>query len=154
MLRVNIEAPFWLCQAAWPIMEKQAYGRIVLTVSGYGLLTFEGSGVTAYCMGKAAQFGLMNGLAGEGRQRGILVNAISPVAATRMFRGQATPDELRPESVAPGAVLLGSRECPWSGKVLRAAGGTFSVGEFRTTRNHELGTQATPEAVLEVVREA
>lgn len=154
MQRVNIDAPFWLCQAAWPIMEQQGYGRIVLTVSGYGLFTFEGSGVTAYSMGKAAQYGLMNGLAGEGKQRGIKVNAISPVAATRMFRRDAAPEELRPESVAPGVVLLGSRECPWSGKVLRAAGGTFSVGEFHTTRNHELGNQATPEKVLEVVRES
>lgn len=33
-------------------------------------------------MGKAAQFGLMNSLAGEGMAHNIRVNAISPVAAT------------------------------------------------------------------------
>lgn len=48
-------------------MRVQNYGRIVLTVSGYGLKMFEGSDVTAYGVGKAAQFWLMNSIAGEGK---------------------------------------------------------------------------------------
>src|SRR5437870_7522123 len=34
MLHVNVEAPFWLAQAAFPTMKQQRYGRIVLTTSG------------------------------------------------------------------------------------------------------------------------
>jgi NAD(P)-dependent dehydrogenase (short-subunit alcohol dehydrogenase family) len=151
LLRINIEAPFWLSRAVWPIMKRQKYGRIVLTVSGYGLKTFDNSDVTAYGVGKAAQFGLMNGLAGEGKQHGILVNAISPVAATRIFRRTVAPNELLPEYVAPGVALLGSRECPWTGKVLRAAGGTFAIGEFNTIREWELGQNPTLEQILQAI---
>lgn len=152
-LRVNIEAPFWLCRAAWPIMQYQQYGRIVLTVSGYGLKWFDNSDVTAYGVGKAAQFGLMNGLAGEGRQHGILVNAISPVAATRIFRREVAPDELRPESVAPGVVFLGSQLCTWTGKVLQIAGGRCAVGAFEVNEALDLGPQTTPEQVMQAFAE-
>lgn len=81
MLAVNVEAGWWLTRAAWPAMAAARYGRIVLTVSGYGLRRYDGSDVTAYGVGKAAQFGLMNGLAGEGAELGIKVNAIEPIAA-------------------------------------------------------------------------
>jgi NAD(P)-dependent dehydrogenase (short-subunit alcohol dehydrogenase family) len=150
LLAVNIQAPFWLCRAAWPIMKRQNYGRIILTVSGYGLKTFDGSDVTAYGVGKGAQFGLMNGLAGEGMPYGILVNAISPVAATRIFRRAVEPNELSPKSVAPGVVMLGTRACPFTGKVLGAAGGRFFVGEFGSTKEFDLGKHPTPEQVLNV----
>ncbi|MEM8530810.1 MAG: SDR family NAD(P)-dependent oxidoreductase [Chloroflexota bacterium] len=152
-LRVNIEAPFWLCRAAWPIMQQQAYGRIVLTVSGYGLKWFDNSDVTAYGVGKAAQFGLMNGLSGEGHQHGILVNAISPVAATRIFRREVAPDELRPESVAPGVVFLGSQQCTWTGKVLQIAGGWCAVGAFESTEALDLGQHTTPEQLMQALAE-
>ncbi|NOK58778.1 MAG: SDR family NAD(P)-dependent oxidoreductase [Chloroflexi bacterium AL-W] len=152
-LRVNIEAPFWLCRAVWPIMQRQQYGRIVLTVSGYGLKWFADSDVTAYGVGKAAQFGLMNGLAGEGQQHGILVNAISPVAATRIFRREVAPDELRPESVAPGVVFLGSQQCTWTGKVLQIAGERCAVGAFESTEALDLGPQATPEQIMQALAE-
>lgn len=33
---VNIDAPFWLGRAVWPIMRQQGYGHIVLTISGMG----------------------------------------------------------------------------------------------------------------------
>lgn len=149
--RINIDAPFWLSRAVWPVMKRQRYGRIVLSVSGYGLKVFEGSDVTAYGVGKAAQFGLVNGLAGEGKQYGILVNAISPVAATRILRRAVAPNELSPESVSPGVVLLGSQLCPWTGKVLQAAGGQFGIGEFTTQKEFELGPNPTPEQVLQAI---
>lgn len=149
MLQINIEAPFWLSRAAWPIMKRQGYGRIVLSVSGYGLKTYDDSDVTAYGVGKAAQFGLMNGLAGEGKKYGILVNAISPVAATRIFRSTVGPNEFSTASVAPGVVLLGSALCPFSGKVLQAVGGKFGVAEITTIKEFDLEEDATPEKVLQ-----
>lgn len=147
LTNVNVEAPFWLCRAAWPSMRRQRYGRIVLTVSGYGLRHYEGSDVTAYGMGKAAQFGLMNGLAGEGQPHGILANAVSPVAATRMFSGRVRPGELSPESVAPGVAFLASSACRWTGQVLAAAGGKFSLGRYEASAERELGPDPTIEAV-------
>lgn len=149
MKKVNIEAPFWLSRAIWPTMKRQRYGRIVFTVSSYGLKVYEGSDVTAYGVGKAAQFGLMNMLAGEGLAHNIFVNAVEPVAATRIFRRQVASNELTPESVAPGVVFLGSSNCNWMGKVLRAVDGKFAVGEFSRTPEVDLGNTATPESIMQ-----
>ncbi len=91
-----------------------------------------------YSVSKGAQFGLMNALAGEGMDTGILVNAVSPIAATRIFRRQTAPGELTPESVAPGVAMLASRDCPVTGTVLTAAGGAMgrrglAVGVWKPT---------------------
>lgn len=56
-------------------------------------------------------FGLMNVLAVEGKEHGILVNAISPVAKTRMWNVQDEPEDLRPDQVASGVLYLASPEC-------------------------------------------
>lgn len=133
MLNVNIQAPFWLCRAVWPLMVGRDYGRIVLTVSGYGLNSYDGSDVTAYGVGKAAQFGLMNGLAGEAAGHNIRVNAISPVAATRIFRAEVAADEMTPESIAPAVALLAALECPFNGMVVRAMNGRFGLTQLRNS---------------------
>lgn len=145
--RVNIDAPFWLCRAAWSTMRQHSYGRIVLTLSDYGLQTYEGSDVTAYGVGKAAQFGLMNMLAGEGAAHGVFVNAICPVAATRIFRRKVAPDELLPEAVAPGVLFLASRTCQLTGKVLHARNGRFALGQYQVLTEENLAADLTPEAV-------
>jgi NAD(P)-dependent dehydrogenase (short-subunit alcohol dehydrogenase family) len=145
---VNIDAPFWLCRAVWPMMWERGYGRIVLTVSGYGLKAFEGSDVTAYGVGKAAQFGLMNSLAGEGMAHNIRVNAISPVAATRMFRAEVEPGQFSPEAVAPAVAYLASSACTLTGYVVHAVDGRFGLGRFERLSDVMLGSTATPEAVM------
>ena len=151
MRSVNIDAPFWLCRAAWPMMQKQRYGRIVLTVSGYGLKMFEGSDVTAYGVGKAAQFGLMNSIAGEGKADNIFVNAVSPVAATRIFRAEVEPGQFTPEGVAAAVAYLASETCQLSGYVLHAVDGRFGLGRFQTLTEVNLGQTTTPEAVQEAL---
>jgi hypothetical protein len=69
----------------------------------------------------------MNVLAVEGKEHNILVNAISPVAKTRMWNVEDKPDDLRPEQVAPGVLYLASDECQESGFILRASNGQFSA---------------------------
>ena len=56
-----------------------------------------------------------------------VVNAISPVAKTRMWGVAGEPDELRPDSVAPGAAFLVSEACHASAWVLRASNGQFDA---------------------------
>ena len=111
-MSINLEAPTWLAQAAFPMMTQQNYGRIVLTTSDRAIYQqYALSGLAPYAMGKMAQIGLMNVLAIEGKEHGILVNAISPVAKTRMWNIQDEPEDLRPEQVAPGVLYLASPEC-------------------------------------------
>ncbi|BAZ22185.1 putative 3-oxo-(acyl) acyl carrier protein reductase [Kalymmatonema gypsitolerans NIES-4073] len=127
-ISINLEAPTWLAQAAFPIMKRQNYGRIVLTTSDRAIYQqYALSGLAPYAMGKMAQIGLMNVLAVEGKEHGILVNAISPVAKTRMWNVQDEPEDLRPDQVAPGVLYLASPECRESGFILRASNGQFTA---------------------------
>lgn len=126
-ISVNIEAPTWLAHAAFPAMKRRGYGRIVLTASDRAIYQqYALGGLAPYAMGKMAQIGLMNVLAVEGKGHGILVNAISPVAKTRMWGIQEEPEDLKPDQVAPGVLYLASSECRESGVILRAANGQFT----------------------------
>ncbi len=149
VLSVNLEAPLWLSQAVLPIMSRNQYGRIVLTVSGYGLEPeYDVFDLTTYSVSKAAQFGLMNALAGPARAAGAQINAISPVAATRMYRRSVAADELLPEQVAPGVLFLASSRCTFSGVVLRASNGRFSVGQYGWNAGVNFGREPTsPEEI-------
>jgi NAD(P)-dependent dehydrogenase (short-subunit alcohol dehydrogenase family) len=126
MLRLGIDAPLWLAQAAWPAMRRQRFGRILLTTSDRAIYPdYAQPGLAAYAAAKLATVGIANVLACEGQADGILVNAISPVARTRMWGEEGEPEDLRPDAVAPGAVWLVSAENQATGWVLRASNGQF-----------------------------
>jgi NAD(P)-dependent dehydrogenase (short-subunit alcohol dehydrogenase family) len=147
MIAIGVHAPFNLARAAVPHMRRQGYGRIVLTTSGRAMRVEDCvPGLIAYSAAKMAQVGLMVGLAAELRDTGIRVNAISPVAATRVLRRSAP--ELTPELVAPGVVFLASSACGLSGAVLNAAGGRFSAAWWARSDGLDLGpTPASPEDI-------
>lgn len=151
IIAIQIAAPFWLSQAAFPIMQQQQYGRIIFTTSGRAMFMEHAlPELTGYALGKMAQLGLMNALAAAGDVDGIRVNAISPVAVTRMFRSTVAPQELRPELVAPGIVFLVSSQCNTSGIVLRASNGQFSTTRWQSSAGIDFGeTIATPEAIAD-----
>ena len=77
-----------------------------------------------------AQVGIMNALSMEGLEHKILVNAVSPVAKTRMWGETGTPDNLKPEWVTPGVIYLASDACQDTGFVLRASNGQFTATRF------------------------
>jgi NAD(P)-dependent dehydrogenase (short-subunit alcohol dehydrogenase family) len=133
MIAVATKAPLWLAQAAWPSMKSAGYGRIVLTTSDRALYPqYAQEGLSAYAAAKMAAVGIVHVLALEGAPHGIVVNAISPVAKTRMWGVEDEPDELRPSEVAPGAAFLASDACTEGGWILRA-----SNGQFHATRASE-----------------
>jgi NAD(P)-dependent dehydrogenase (short-subunit alcohol dehydrogenase family) len=146
-LRVHVEAPLWISQASWPAMKERGYGRFVVTVSGHGLFPTDATDLAAYSVCKGAAFGLMNVLAEEGAPFGILGNAVSPAAATRMWSGERRSDEPRPEQVAAGVVYLASSACNVSGLVLRARSGRFSAARYGGGEGVDLGDEPTPEDV-------
>jgi hypothetical protein len=75
------------------------------------------------------------------------VNAISPVASTRMTR-EAPLEERTAEQVAPAVVYLASDRCEQSGLVVRAAGGRLSTGSYVYGPEIDLGPEpAAVEAV-------
>lgn len=82
IIATHLNGTLNLSQAVWPHMQKQAYGRVVITASSAGL--FGNPLQAAYGAAKGGVAGLMNVLALEGEQHGILCNAIMPNASGRM----------------------------------------------------------------------
>jgi NAD(P)-dependent dehydrogenase (short-subunit alcohol dehydrogenase family) len=151
MRRVNVDAPFHVTRAAFPIMRDQGYGRFVFTTSGRAMsVERTRPGLAAYAVGKMTHFALMIVTAIEGEPHGIRANAISPAAATRMLRRSVEPGELEPEQVVPGVVFLASDRCTFSGKVLGAAGGEFGVERWTSSDDIDLGREPVePETIAE-----
>jgi NAD(P)-dependent dehydrogenase (short-subunit alcohol dehydrogenase family) len=147
--RVNIDAPFHLARTAFGAMRRQGYGRIVFTTSGIAMSAEDTRpGLAAYAAGKMAQFGLMVVFAAEGEPHGIRTNAVSPVAATRIYTREAEPGELEPGQVAPAVVFLASEACDLNGVVLGAAGGHFGTRWWSRATGVDLGREpVTPEAI-------
>jgi NAD(P)-dependent dehydrogenase (short-subunit alcohol dehydrogenase family) len=134
-------------KAAWPIMREQQYGRIVVTTSSTGL--YGNFGQANYGAAKLSLVGLMNTLKIEGERDNIRINAICPVAATRMTEHILPPPiaaKLRPEFVSPGVAFLASEDAP-SGVILTAAAGAFAVARIYETEGAYLGDDLTAEHV-------
>jgi short subunit dehydrogenase len=126
-------------KALWEIMREQNYGRIVVTTSSTGL--YGNFGQTNYGAAKLSLVGFMNSLKLEGAKNNIHVNAIAPVAYTRMTEG-IIPEQLgarlSPEHVTPGVVFLCSDEAP-TGAILTAGGGAFAMARLYETEGVYLG---------------
>ena len=100
-------------KAVWEIMKAQSYGRIVVTTSSTGL--YGNFGQTNYGAAKLSLVGFMNSLKLEGAKDNIRVNAICPVAATRMTEALMPPsvlEMLKPEFVSPAVAYLASGKKP------------------------------------------
>ena len=149
--RVNVDAPFHLTRAAFPVMKRNGFGRFVFTTSGRAMSVEDTRpGLAAYAVGKMAHFALMLVVAAEGAEHGIRANAIAPAAATRMLRRSTEPGELDPEQVSPAVVFLASERCTFSGKVLECSGGRFSVARWTSSDVVDLGREpAAPEVIAE-----
>jgi hypothetical protein len=88
-----------------------------------------------------AVLGLMNTLKLEGAKNNVKINAISPVAATRMTEGLMPPEvleKLKPEYVTPGVVYLVSEDAP-TGAILTAGAGAFALSRIFETEGVYLG---------------
>ena len=149
VIDVHLMGSVYCTKAVWPIMTEQNYGRIVMTTSPSGL--FGNFGQTNYGAAKLGVVGFMNTLKIEGAKNNIRVNAIAPVAATRMTENlmpQQMLDRLAPEKVTPGVVYLCSDDAP-NGVVLQAMGGRFSVAAIVENQGVDLGDSCTVESVAQ-----
>lgn len=130
-LEINVHAPIWLCKHAWPYLRQASDARVILTTSDRAMYRqYAQAGLVAYSAGKMAQLGIMNALSMEGVADEIMVNAISPVARTRMWGETGEPLNLKPEWVVPGVIFLASPQCRHSGYILRASNGQFTATRF------------------------
>ena len=139
VLNVHLMGSVKPAKAVWEIMRAQNYGRIIVTTSSTGL--YGNFGQTNYGAAKLGLVGFMNSLKQEGQKNNIHVNAISPIAGTRMLEGLMPPEvlaQLAPEYVTPAVMYLCSEEAP-TGTIVTAGGGAFAVARIYETEGVNLG---------------
>ncbi|CAI5746975.1 unnamed protein product [Peronospora destructor] len=155
--RSSLLGTFCVTRAVWPIMRDQKYGRILNCVSSAGF--YGNFGQVNYAAMKMGLVGFTVALNREGLKYNIAVNAVSPVAGTRLTQ-PVWPDDvyakLTPELTSPIIVYLCHSSCKDNGQLLELGGGW--VGALRLQRTHGVGfptdpTQFTPELVAEQWRD-
>lgn len=123
VIDVHLKGAFNVLRTAWPIMREQNYGRIVNTSSGSGL--FGNFGQSNYGAAKAGLMGLTRVLSIEGARNNVRVNAIAPIAHTRMTEGQMDK-AMRPELISPLVAYLCHESCEITGQAYSVGGGRVS----------------------------
>ena len=126
VIDVHLKGAFYVTQPAWIKMREQGYGRIVNTSSSSGIIG--NFGQANYGAAKMGLVGLTRVLAQEGSKHNIKVNALAPVAKTRMTEEILGPmvDKVTPDLVAPIVAWLCHEDCPVSGEIYSAAGGRIA----------------------------
>jgi NAD(P)-dependent dehydrogenase (short-subunit alcohol dehydrogenase family) len=128
VIAVHLRGSFLVTHAAWPHLREQGYGRVIMTSSPAGL--FGNFGQANYSSAKMGLVGLTKTLAAEGAKYNIKVNAIAPIAWTRMTEELFPPDykeKLSVELVTPVVAWLVHESNEGTGE-------TYSVGGGRVAR--------------------
>jgi NAD(P)-dependent dehydrogenase (short-subunit alcohol dehydrogenase family) len=163
LLDVHLRGAFHVTRPAWKVMREQAYGRILNTTSAAGILG--NAGMSNYGSAKTGLIGFTRVLAAEGADRNIKVNAVAPIAYTRMLThsidsaeqpadaaSQAVLDDLvnqylkklDPALVAPVVAFLTHRDCLVSGEIYTVGAGhvsRFFIGRTKGFYSPELSVE-------------
>jgi NAD(P)-dependent dehydrogenase (short-subunit alcohol dehydrogenase family) len=172
LLDVHLKGAFYVTRPAWKVMREQRYGRIVNTCSAAGILGAER--MSNYGAAKTGLIGLTRVLAAEGADHNIKVNAIAPIAYTRMLThsmdsagrpddpsAQAVFDDLAaqylqkldPAMVAPVVAFLAHRDCPVSGEIYTVGAGhvaRFFIGRTKGFYSPALSMEAVRDHFAEI----
>lgn len=123
VLDVHLRGAFHVVRAAFPVMCRAGYGRVVLTSSIGGL--YGNHAVANYAAAKAGVLGLSNVTALEGAEYGVRCNVIVPAAVTRMAEGLDTTayPPMGTDLVAPVVGWLSHETCSVTGEIFAAIAG-------------------------------
>ena len=123
VIDVHLKGAFFVTRPAWITMREQGYGRIVNTSSNSGILG--NFGQANYGAAKMGLVGFTRVLAAEGAKYNIKVNALAPVARTRMTEDLlgAFAEKLDPAQVTPVVAWLAHEDVPVTGEVYSCGGG-------------------------------
>ena len=152
VLSVHLLGSLYVTREVFPHMLENSYGRIVMTTSAAGL--WGNPDQANYAAAKLAVVGMMNALRIEGSKHNVLINAVSPVADTRMGAG-VFPDYfkelVRPELVSAAVAYLCSEDCKSSGEILTAAAGFYAKAQVLESAGFAFppGSDVTPEMIAE-----
>jgi NAD(P)-dependent dehydrogenase (short-subunit alcohol dehydrogenase family) len=150
MFNVHVFAALWTMRRALQHMRGRGYGRIVNTASGVG--AFGMPAPLPYATAKAAVFGLNRSAALDNLDMNIRINAVSPIAQTKMgldYRSiHPALDEKRMhvERVSPLVLYLAHEVCAVTGEAFHVAGGR--VAQIFTAMNRGFaGDELSPDQI-------
>jgi NAD(P)-dependent dehydrogenase (short-subunit alcohol dehydrogenase family) len=153
VLSVHLCGAVYVTKAAWLSLREQHFGRVIMTASNSGIIG--NFGQANYAAAKMALIGLTRVLAREGSKYNIKVNAIAPIAITRIesrastaIREQIEPlrERLEPSLVSPVVAWLAHESCTCSGEIFSAGGGRVARYFIGLTRGY-FNDQLSPEDV-------
>jgi NAD(P)-dependent dehydrogenase (short-subunit alcohol dehydrogenase family) len=156
VIAVHLKGTFLVGQAVSKQLVAQGDGgRIVNTTSVSGMMG--NFGQSNYAAAKAGIYGLTRTMSIELQKHRITVNALAPIAKTRMTEDlpmfQHGRDALTPDHIAPAALFLASPLCgDRTGYVLAAAGArmyAFKVVETAGKFKDDAAGVWTPEEIAE-----
>jgi NAD(P)-dependent dehydrogenase (short-subunit alcohol dehydrogenase family) len=176
LVDVHLKGAFYVTRPAWKVMREQRYGRVLNTSSAAGILGAER--MSNYGAAKTGLIGFTRVLAAEGADHNIRVNAIAPIAYTRMLAhsvdGAGQQDDaaaqavlgdlvgqylqkLDPALVAPVAAFLTHKDCPVSGEIYTVGAGhvaRFFIGRTRGFHSSALSIEDVRDHLDEIRDEA
>ncbi|QKJ87284.1 YciK family oxidoreductase [Paramixta manurensis] len=103
VMRVNVDATFFLTQALLPLLLKSDAGSLVFTSSSVGREGRAGWG--AYATSKFATEGMMQVLADEYKSKNLRVNCINPGGTRTKMRASAFPAEDAAKLKTPADIM-------------------------------------------------
>lgn len=140
VIDVHLRGTIWVTKPAFERMREQGYGRIVNTSSAAGI--FGNFGQANYGAAKMGIVGVTRVLAQEGARHNICVNAIAPMARTRMTEellGGAA-EMLNPALVSPVVGFLCHDSCQLTSKIFSVGGGRVAEIFIGVTKGwHDVG---------------
>lgn len=141
LFQANVDAAFWVAQAAAPHLRQAGWGRIVAIASGAGLRPSL-TGIQAYAAAKHALVGVVRQLSWEFGPHGTTVNGVAPgliltnpathaqweaygeAGQARILDSLHTRRLGAPEDIAAAALFLASEQAGWiTGQILAVDGG-------------------------------
>jgi NAD(P)-dependent dehydrogenase (short-subunit alcohol dehydrogenase family) len=153
VLDVHLKGAFYVTRPAWIQFREQGYGRVVNTSSNSGILG--NFGQANYGAAQMGLVGFTRVLAAEGSKHNIKVNAIAPLARTRMteeLMGERVA-ALDPDLVSPVVAYLAHEDVPVSGEVYTVGGGRvgrFFIGMTRGYYNPKLSVEDVRDHFAEI----
>lgn len=142
VINVHLHGTYKMTKAAWAVMTKQKYGRIVNTSSAVGL--YGNFGQANYSSAKAALIGFTNSLALEGAKNNIVCTTIAPSAGTAMTStifSAETVSALKPEYLAPYVGFFAHESYKLNGGVYEVGSGWCSKVRWQRTLGVLLSTK-------------
>ncbi len=151
VMDVHLKGAYNVTRPAFLKMRENRHGRIIFTTSAAGI--YGNFGQTNYSAAKTALIGFMNTLKIEGEKHDIGVNAVAPVAATRLTEGILPPDlmeKLNPQFVTPLVLFFCSDQCNDTGLVINAGMGFFNRAAILTGPGKALGSGTEPPTLEDI----